>query len=164
MPRAARRRCRFAATVSVLFGALFGLLLCSGVSAGAATGGDPAGAHARMADVAAAALPAAATADTGAGEPTTAGVTADAPAVAVAAADERQVPGCGETPRHDSGTGSVTPPRGGSPQDLLPEPHGARAACASWAVDESLLAMAPDRGPPRLIHHSPIDLSVLLRV
>ncbi|MDJ0463520.1 hypothetical protein [Streptomyces sp. H27-C3] len=161
-------RQRGAVAVSVLLGALLALLMCSGAtgagtstvtSAGSATGLAP------WADAAAA------TADAGAVSAAAAGVPVALPGPAAAtpgvvglpaaAVGDQQVPGCGESPGGDSGTGPGTPARGSSSYELLHALYDARAASGPWGADPVLPAAEPDRGPLPLDPPSPIDLSVL---
>ncbi|MEN8650011.1 hypothetical protein ABCR94_05020 [Streptomyces sp. 21So2-11] len=162
MSRAGTPRRRGAATVSVLLGALFALLMCSGaMAAGSAPGpvgraaAGVATAEAAVADAGAAFVP---------GHLPAAAVSAAAPAAvsaALAAVGDREVPGCGKSPGEDSGTGSGTPARGSSSYELLHALHDARAASGSWGINDVLPAFTPDPGPPPLDPPSPIDLSVL---
>ncbi|MFF0745612.1 hypothetical protein ACFYVL_34965 [Streptomyces sp. NPDC004111] len=73
-------------------------------------------------------------------------------------------PGCDRAPAHPDGTHPSTPPRTGTPYDLLPVLcDGDRSAAVGRYLDAAL-SCAPRRGPPTPLPPSPVELSVLLRV
>ncbi|WP_157855891.1 hypothetical protein [Streptomyces aureocirculatus] len=77
------------------------------------------------------------------------------------AGDQRDVPGCGRSPK-DDGQRPAAPPRFPSSYELLPALYDNRAATSSaWGADQAVLCLMPGRAPPGLVPPSPIDLSVL---
>ncbi|MGW7367464.1 hypothetical protein ACWGI8_29595 [Streptomyces sp. NPDC054841] len=84
------------------------------------------------------------------------------PTVVAVPAGDGQAPGCGRGSQDDGGLSPATPPRGSSSYELLPALQtAAHGAAGCWAVDEAVLAVAPERGPPPVAAPSPMDLSVL---
>lgn len=71
-----------------------------------------------------------------------------------------QPPGCGSSD-DEGGVAPAVPPRSGTLCELLPALHAARAATGAWGVDETVLVVRPERGPPPLAPPSPLDLSIL---
>ncbi|MFD7444362.1 hypothetical protein [Streptomyces sp. NPDC059909] len=159
MPSARSRRGRDAFAVMVASAAvLFGVLLGTGTSGAAAHG---------VASWVAAGVSASAVA--GAPEPVVADVATQVvadvpPSVVVAApAGEHGPPGCDNGSQDDGGPRPAVPPRGSSSYELLPALHTAHATSASGCrtVDDIVLEVAPERGPPPVVAPSPTDLSVL---
>ncbi|MFE7778255.1 hypothetical protein ACFU5O_31055 [Streptomyces sp. NPDC057445] len=181
MPSASSRWCRAFAAVATLIGVLCALLLCAdagraGTGATGATGGGTA-ADARTAGDGTAGV-SAAPAMTGVPVPAAMiGVSAASAMIGVSAAPVvtgvrmpaamsapgagHQAPGCDDGSRDDGGLGPATPPRGSSPYQLLPALQSAHSASGCSAVDDTVLDVAPERGPPPVAAPSPMDLSVL---
>ncbi|MER7108031.1 hypothetical protein [Streptomyces sp. NPDC000229] len=91
-------------------------------------------------------------------------------AVVAVSAAEAAGPGPGQAPGQGPGCGSsddggglapAVPPRSGTLCELLPALHVARAVTGPWGVDETILDVRPERGPPPLAPPSPLDLSIL---
>lgn len=71
------------------------------------------------------------------------------------------VPGCGKGGHEDAGQAPSAPPRSSSAYELLPALHQAHSASGAWGVDQTVLSLTPERGPPPLAPPSLIDLSIL---
>ncbi|MEV0317641.1 hypothetical protein ACIBKX_21410 [Streptomyces sp. NPDC050658] len=83
------------------------------------------------------------------------------PAVTVQVTESTGAPGCGKGGQQDAGQAPAAPARSSSAYELLPALHQAHAASGGWAADQTVLCLAPERGPPVLAPPSPIALSVL---